>query len=161
MLSGWRWPSTDSIHLTLRFLGAVDAGVDDIARRSWAEAVHGHGPFELRLGSLERFPARGQPRILWAGVESDPTLTVLVCSLERATRRLGFAPETREFRPHLTLARARRGERTTLPEGLPAPLMAPPFAVSEVILFQSVLRPGGARYTALECYRLDASGSGD
>ncbi len=85
----------------------------------------------------------------------------LADSLERVARDLGFAPETREFRPHLTLARARRGERAKLPERLSAPLVAPPFPVSEVILFQSVLHPGGARYTALERYRLDTAGSGE
>ena len=123
--------------------------------------VRGHGPFELELGLLGCFPERGRPRILWAGVESDPALTALAASLEHTARGLGLEPETREFHPHLTLARRRRGERATLPEGLTAPLAAVSFAVSEVILFQSVLHPGGARYTALERYRLDVAASGD
>lgn len=160
-ISGWRWRSIDTIHLTLRFLGAVDAGIDDVARRTWAEAVRGHRPFQLRLGPLGHFPERGRPRILWAGVESDTALTALASSLECAARRLGFESDARAFRPHLTLARARRGERATLPEGLAAPLAAPPFAVSEVILFQSVLQSDGARYTALERFRLDVAASGD
>ena len=151
----------DSIHLTLRFLGAVDAGIDVAARRGWAEAIRGHGPFDLKLESIGCFPERGRPRILWAGLEPDPALTALVDSLERTARRLGFEPETREFRPHLTLARARRGEPSKLPKGSSTPLAAPPFAVSEVILFQSVLHPSGARYTALERYCLDAAGSGE
>ncbi len=158
--SGWRWANIDSIHLTLRFLGAVEAGIDDVARRAWPKVVRGYGPFELELGSLGCFPERGRPRILWAGVESDPALTALAASLERVARGLGFEPESREFHPHLTLARARRGERATLPEGLAAPL-ASSFVVSEVILFQSVLHSGGPRYTALERYRLDVAASGD
>lgn len=160
-MTGWRWANVDSIHLTLRFLGAVEAGVDDVARRTWAEAVRGHGPFKLRLGSLGFFPERGRPRILWVGVESDRRLTALAASLERAARGLGFESETREFHPHLLLARARRGERATLPEGFAAPLEAESFVVSEVILFRSVLHLGGARYTALECYRLNVAASED
>jgi len=81
-------------------------------------------------------------------------LVALASSLENAARSLGFAHETREFRPHLTLARARRGERARLPDEMSAALEAPPFAVSELILFQSVLHSGAARYTALERYRL-------
>ena len=160
-MSGWRWPHIDTIHLTLRFLGTVDAGIDDVARGAWAEAVRGHPRFELRLGPLGCFPERGRPRILWAGIESDSALTALASSLECASRRLGFESDTRVFHAHLTLARARRGERATLPESLAAPLAAPPLVVSEVILFQSVLHPGGPRYTALERYRLNVAASGD
>ena len=151
---GWRWSRVDAIHLTLRFLGDVDADRDVVARRGWARAVRGHGPFELRLGSLGSFPERGRPRILWAGIERNPALVALASSLESAARDVGFADETREFRPHLTLARARRGKRAALPKEVFAALVAPAFAVSELILFQSVLHSGGARYTALERYRL-------
>jgi len=153
-VSGWRWLRGDAIHLTLRFLGGIDPRIDDEARRRWAETVRGFAPFELRLGSLGGFPERGRPRILWAGIDADPVLIALGTALERSARSLGFEPETRLFRPHLTLARARRGERATLLEDMPIELAAPPFSVTEVILFQSVLDPGGARYTALERYRL-------
>lgn len=153
-MHGWRWLNSDSIHLTLRFLGTVEQHVDEQARSHWARAVAEHAPFDLRFGSLGRFPERGRPRILWAGVEPDPGLRALVSDLEDAARGLGFESESREFRPHLTLARAPRGARVTLPEDWPSRPSAAVFSVSEVILFQSVLHPAGARYTALERYRL-------
>lgn len=138
----------------MRFLGEVDERTDATARRCWAETVRGHAPFELRPGPLGGFPTRGRPRILWVGVDADPELGRLVESLEVAARHAGFAPETRSYRPHLTLARARRAERTTLPGEDVVVLPAAPWIASEVVLYQSVLHPAGARYTALERYRL-------
>ena len=120
-----------------------------------------HAPFELRLDLPGRFPERGRPRILWAGIQPSPSLDTLAAALESAARESGFAPETREFRPHLTLARAKRGPPPTLPDDLAEPLRAPAFAVSEVILFESVLDRSGARYTALARFGLDAAVSRD
>jgi len=160
-LSGWRWPRIDGVHLTLRFLGDVDADRDAVARRAWYDAVRMHAPFELRLDLPGRFPERGRPRILWAGIQPSPSLDTLAAALESAARESGFAPETREFRPHLTLARAKRGPPPTLPDDLAEPLRAPAFAVSEVILFESVLDRSGARYTALARFGLDAAVSRD
>ncbi|NIM01274.1 MAG: RNA 2',3'-cyclic phosphodiesterase [Acidobacteria bacterium] len=153
-LAGWRWSRADSIHLTLRFLGEVDADTDNGARRQWKEAVWAHKPFELRPGPPGWFPPRGRPRVLWASVDASRELDRLAESLEQAARRAGFEPETRAFRPHLTLARARRNERAGVPGAGEPPLAAPAVTVSEVVLYQSVLHPAGARYTALERYRL-------
>ncbi len=157
--SGWRWPDIESVHMTLRFLGTVDAAVDEVARRRWAQAVRGTGSFELRLSAPGVFPPRGRPRILWAGVDADAALSELAAALERAARDLGFEPELREFRPHLTIARARKGCRASVPD-LGGEFCAPSFEATEVILFRSVLHPDGARYTALERYPLDPAAAG-
>lgn len=143
-----------SIHLTLRFLGEVDGKVDKRARRHWSETVPAHPSFEVRPGPTGWFPPRGRPRVLWVGVAGDGSLERLAASLEQAAREVGLEPETRSFRPHLTIARARRDERAERPEDGLAAFAAPPVTVSEVVLYQSVLQPGGPRYTALERYRL-------
>ena len=123
-------------------------------RRLCQDAVARVEPFEIELGEAGRFPPRGRPRILWRGVGPAGPLTALARRLEDAARELGFRAEERPFRPHLTLARARRGERATLPAGddpLPA---AGPFRVERATLFRSVLHPSGARYTALDHFPL-------
>jgi 2'-5' RNA ligase len=153
-LRGWRWLSIDSIHLTLKFLGNVDAERDRRARSAWAETVAAQRGMVLRLSGTGAFPRRGRPRVLWAGVAADPALETLVLALNRVAEGLGFDRDERRFRPHLTLARARRGQAAERPSetaGAPGPAE---FAVERVTLFQSVLHPSGARYTALEHYRL-------
>jgi 2'-5' RNA ligase len=57
-----------------------------------------------------------------------------------------FQPDKRSFWPHVTLARVRRGRHPgpVTAEPPDAPLDAP-----EVVLYQSLLSPSGARYKAL------------
>lgn len=155
-LRGWRWLSIDSVHLTVRFLGDVDAARDRRARVLWAETVAAHETVDLRLSAIGAFPLRGRPRVLWAGVASSPPLAALAGDLDSAAESLGFDAEGRAFRPHLTLARARRGESPDRPSAAAGRLHAPAFRVETVTLFRSVLQRSGPRYTALEHYRLAA-----
>ncbi len=48
-----------------------------------------------------------KPRAIVARVKADPALMDLQASQERRLRRLGLPPETRNFTPHVTLARLR------------------------------------------------------
>jgi 2'-5' RNA ligase len=154
--SGWRALPADALHLTLRFLGEVSEDRDRSARRAFRAAASEVSGFELRIGGLGAFPARGRPRILWLGVaEPSGRLLELQAVLERAAQALGFAPESREFHPHLTLARSRTGGAARGPAGGEA---AGTWLerVGRATLFQSVLSPAGARYTLLESFPLAA-----
>lgn len=149
--SGWRWVDPGGVHLTLRFLGEVSGSQDDALRGRWRRVAADHGPFEVRLSAPGTFPARGRPRVLWVSVTDGPRgpLARLSGGLERAAREAGLDPDERPFRPHLTLARARRGERPAVCEPWPEPhAVASP--ARELVLFLSRLGAGGARYTALE-----------
>ena len=152
---GWRWIDPQAIHLTLRFLGETDDDQDRRGRSAWREAAAGFGPLRLRLGGVGRFPARGPARVLWLGVRArDPAveraLHDLARRLEQAAVALGYPAERRRFRPHLTLARARRGERPNEPPQVPGSEAEVETSFTELVLFQSELRPEGARYTVLE-----------
>jgi 2'-5' RNA ligase len=103
---------------------------------------------DLRLGAALRLPPGRRARVLaLALAEGAGSLGDLAREVEAVCRRLGHAPETRRFTAHLTLARARQGE--SLPPALTGALDAPPqpgWRASEVLLFESVLRPGGPEY---------------
>ena len=67
-----RWLAPEQQHLTLRFIGEVDNGaVHEIAE---ALATVPARPFELTLKGLGHFPPRGEPRVLWVGVDKNPEL---------------------------------------------------------------------------------------
>jgi 2'-5' RNA ligase len=140
----------------LRFLGEVGADRDASARDAWRRAAAAHPAVRLRVGGLGVFPANGRPRVLWAGVEEispGGALVSLASALEGAARAVGFEPEERPFRAHLTLARAARdGRATRRPEG--NPLVASELLADEVVLFRSELGPGGARYSRIEGFSL-------
>jgi 2'-5' RNA ligase len=155
-LRGWRWVRAEGIHLTLRFLGEVDAGLDARARSAWERVARDGAPFRIRLTRPGRFPQRGAPRVLWVGleeIEPGEALAGLAAGLERNARELGWQAEERPFRPHLTLARRQRGAR---PDGPPEEVRAVGAEgwVRRIVLFRSRLDRSGARYTALASFAL-------
>jgi 2'-5' RNA ligase len=156
---GWRWVQPGNIHLTLRFLGEVPAEHERGRRDLWSTAAAHVSPFSFRLQGIGSFPPRGRPRVLWVGVREqggERRLEQLAADLEAAARGAGFEHENRPFRPHLTLARAERSGRATLPELLQyGPGAA--LDVDHATLFQSQLLPAGARYSVLESFALGAS----
>ena len=95
--------------------------------------------------------------MLWAGLEGG-TLSTLAEASEAALAPLGFPREERQFRPHLTIGRWREGARggDTLRQELERwrhhDFGASP--VGEAVLFQSVLKRGGAEYTPLNIFPL-------
>ena len=100
---GARWTPPEHMHLTLRFLGDVDdpAG-DDLADALGMIAAE---PFALRLAGVGQFGDRRRARVLWAGVEACAELLALQAAIESLVVRLGHAPESRRYHPHVTLAR--------------------------------------------------------
>jgi 2'-5' RNA ligase len=154
---GWRWVRPEGIHLTVRFLGEVETGLDAASREAWRAAAGGVQPFDIRLGRLGRFPKGGAPRVLWVGIEEvggGGQLPALAESVEQAARDAGFDAEKRPFRPHLTLARASRRERPRWAEGIEIE-QGEAVRVGQLILFSSQLHPAGARYTAIDRFMLE------
>ena len=155
-LTGWRWVRPDGIHLTVRFLGEVAEADDARQRAAWRDAAASCPRVRFQVGGTGVFPPRGAPRVLWAGVGGiDPAdgLKRLSEAVERAAWSQGFRPETRPFRPHLTVARAdRRGRPEPPPESDAAVLGE--IEAREIVLFQSRLDPRGAQYTRLDAFPL-------
>src|SRR5690606_8317778 len=93
-----RWVDPAGTHLTLAFLGNVDAGrvgEIDAALRAPAAASP---PFELRTAALGAFPNARRPRQLWLGVEGDlHQLGELQDRVVGALEPLGFPRERRPF----------------------------------------------------------------
>ncbi len=103
---GARWTEPEQMHLTIRFIGEVEEHVfDEIRDGLGSVSVE---PFPLTLRGVGHFPPRGQPRVLWVGVERSDALRILHQRVDAALVRSGVAPERRKFAPHVTLARLRR-----------------------------------------------------
>ena len=103
-----KWVDPYSIHLTLKFLGSI--AVDRISEitRAMEEAIQGIPPFHLEVKDLGVFPNLRRVQVAWVGISGEvDKLSQLQQHLESNLARLGFAPESRPFTPHLTLARLR------------------------------------------------------
>ncbi len=149
-----RWVRTENLHVTLKFIGNVDAGKLDAIRAALAEVCSG-GAVELHFRGLGFFPNEKRPRVLWAGIEASPHLVTLAADIDARLEKLGIPHETREFSPHLTLARFD-------PPGISEKLCAAALEnaarefgavrTGEFHLFESKTRPTGAEYTRLSSF---------
>src|SRR5262249_35118467 len=103
---GARWVEEDQMHFTLRFIGEVDGkifrAIEDALANIQADAL------TLTLKGVGHFPPRGQPRILWVGLEKNEALLQLKNKIDHALRRVGVESDKRKFFPHITLARLRQ-----------------------------------------------------
>jgi 2'-5' RNA ligase len=155
-----RWVARDALHLTLRFLGDADADRHlDYALRLEPRLLE-LPAFELRTTSPGLLPDRGKPRVVMIALACDgPGLGDLAELCERTARECGYVPETRPFRPHVTLCRIKDGaasggrrEWSALLDRFDPGwrcLSSPPFTIGETVLFESVPGAGGSRYTPL------------
>lgn len=141
----------ENLHITLKFLGAVDEGRIDVLAEALRDAVDGHRAFVLEIVGLGAFPTATRPRVLWAGVgEGLEALAAIAARVERAMSAHGFPREDREFSPHVTLARVREPRRAPdLAEALAAGATRRfgRVAVEAIALMRSDLSPRGARYS--------------
>ena len=144
----------EGVHLTLKFLGEVDAGlIPEI--KSAMDAAAGTEPFDLSLGDAGVFPSPEAARVLWVGVAGElGCLKRLQSAVERSMSGLGFRPERRGFNPHITAGRIRdgvsRSDRRRVTRALFSHEYArPAIRVEGISLIRSVLHPDGAIYESV------------
>ena len=129
----------ERLHLTLAFLGRADEGqlaaVHEAADRLVAP----------RLGvTLEAPDCWRRPQALIARPMGATTeLVAAAARLWQLLGEVGFEPETRPYRPHVTLARKVRAEPA---EGLPRLTGPVSWRHSEFVLVNSVSGPQGLSY---------------
>ncbi len=152
-ISGARWIDAENYHITLRFIGDVDERMaseaadilDEIRRPS----------FVVTLEGLSWFGA-DKPRAIVARIKPTAPLIELQNDHERRLRRIGLAPEPRNFTPHVTLARLRSASQAAVADYLSArgALIAPPFEAARFVLFSARDSVGGGPYVVEAAYPL-------
>ncbi|MGQ9824209.1 MAG: RNA 2',3'-cyclic phosphodiesterase [Desulfotomaculales bacterium] len=159
-----KWVEEENLHLTLQFLGNVEASRVSAILAGMQSTVGNFPAFRLRISGLGFFPDARRPRVLWAGTAGDlSSLRQLQKLVEKANLSFGFGPEKREFSPHLTLARLRspRGLGPLIKkveESKDAAADLGELAVSSVDLMKSELGPRGPAYTLLGAAGLNPAG---
>jgi RNA 2',3'-cyclic 3'-phosphodiesterase len=148
-----RWVRAENAHLTLAFLGEVDEALVPRLEAVLERVAGRHPPLTLTLEGGGGFGSSRRPRVLWLDLGGDvPLLADVHADLWGELVPLGFEPERRDFRPHLTLARAKdpRGDPALAEcvEAL-AKVDLGEARIGRLVLFRSHLSPKGARYQAL------------
>lgn len=152
----WRFGAPANLHITLQFLGDVDRGRTSSLTSLISSAVKDVPIFGVELGEAGSFPERGAPRILHvAAGRGRQELVGLAGRVTSALQGAGFYPD-KPFAPHITLGRQRQGTSggagdtaSRWHEAFSRFRAANPPAsweVSEVLLMESILGPGGPTY---------------
>ena len=155
-----RWIRPEGVHVTLKFLGEVQVRQLPAVKLAVQEAVVGNSPFELELSNIGMFGGREGLRIMWVGIAGDVLrLEKLVRDANAALAVVGFEPERRPFRPHLTLGRVRdeistrhRAEIEVAVGKMEIP--ASSWRTNQVSLMRSRLTTTGAHYEVLATFPL-------
>ena len=155
---GARWVRPEGIHVTLKFIGYTDDKNFDSICAALAP-VRPDQPVEMELRGLGFFPNERRPRVLFCEVEASASLARLAGDIDGALEPLGVARETREFVPHLTLARIEPGK---ISPGEVQKLVRTAQELegkgfgstreTEFYLFESILKQTGAEYKRLRAF---------
>ncbi|MBI4303902.1 MAG: RNA 2',3'-cyclic phosphodiesterase [Chloroflexi bacterium] len=158
--SSARWVDPENIHLTLNFLGNIDAAKTGEITEAMEEAAQGIPPFQLEVKELGVFPNLKRVQVVWVGISGEvDKLMQLQQGLETNLAILGFAPEERKFTPHLTLARVRNEASFEERQKLGQLIASTQFEggtirVDAISLMRSELTRAGPIYTRLSLVKL-------
>lgn len=148
-----RWVRPEGIHLTLKFMGNIPAGMVEQVLAALPSVTKDFSPFSLAMSGLGAFPSLRKPRVLWAGLEGDlEVLSALQQAVDEAVGDLGLPREQRPFSPHLTLGRVRReaseGQLRRIAEVVGAGQLpsTPSWTADTVNLMRTELDPAGSRH---------------
>jgi len=148
-------------HLTLRFLGeTTDEEMGRVAT-ACATAAAADGAFGVAFGPLGVFPNARRPRVVWVGLHKGVApLLALHRRLEDALLSMKVVAGRERYTPHVTLARVHDEAAPSARAALGALIANRPprdhyrCAIDRLSLVQSILVPGGARYTVLQQWPL-------
>jgi 2'-5' RNA ligase len=146
------WVPPDRMHVTLRFLGEVEAGLATSVAAVMAPSFE-TPRFTLTLGNPGVFPARGAPRTCWLSIVTGlDSLRALAGEASSRLLALAIPPEPRPFAPHVTLARVREAGGLRGTAWLAGATVASDAGgiVDAITLFESRLSSTGPTYTALQ-----------
>lgn len=149
------WTRREQFHLTLKFLGAVEASRVEELAEAVRGACRGFGVLNLRAEGVGCFPNLRHPRVIWVGVRDEQEqLSSLADKIE--TTASGFTLEEREerFSGHITLGRIKElyhSENEKLVQ-MAQDMAQRPFGqwrAETMAIMRSELTPHGPRYTEL------------
>lgn len=144
-----RWVRQEGVHLTLKFLGDIDKRilpkVVDVVKQVTARFQ----PLMLATADLGAFPKHDKAQVLWLGVTGDiDLLKTLQEQIDVALESIGFKPERRKFKAHITVGRVRRKPVKIDKRALKV-LRPIHFSIDRVSVMKSDLHPDGAVYTPM------------
>lgn len=160
-----KWVEPQNIHLTLKFLGEIDAVTLSKISDILEDTAKDKNAFHIRISCLGAFPKINYPKVLWLSIDKgDNEVKEIAKQLKEKIAKAGVPREDRPFSTHITIGRTRStlnrerlvqdlknlalhkslaGQSATIIGGLE-------FVVTKLIIFKSSLTPKGPIYEGLK-----------
>ncbi|MBT1279694.1 RNA 2',3'-cyclic phosphodiesterase [Thermoanaerobacter sp. CM-CNRG TB177] len=100
-----RWTHKDNFHITLKFLGEVEAESITEIEDAVKVAAKSINPFYIKFDKVGFFKGNKDMRVLWVGTEENPFLNKLHDNIDEELHKIGFKKDERKFTSHITIAR--------------------------------------------------------
>ncbi|MCU0460964.1 MAG: RNA 2',3'-cyclic phosphodiesterase [Bacteroidales bacterium] len=152
------WTDPSNIHLTLAFLGDTEDELIKMVSIMLKQKCTGFGCFRFNLTGAGVFKNYRDPKVIWAGIESNEKLSQLNEKIMTGLKDAGFSLDERPFKPHLTLGRIKSiGHPDILKSALEKyqDVKIQEVEVKEVTLFESILKPAGPVYKSISEFSLE------
>ncbi len=150
------WVPRENYHITLRFLGDIDASIipdlDELSRVLSARV----SPFDCLLDRIGAFPSIDRARVLWVGGLIPISFERLARALSAGLADLGFPRAKKDSVVHVTLARIKDKPDPGLADAIEriSPIRPVSLTVDRIVLMESTLSAQGSVYTPLFTKRL-------
>jgi len=150
-LEGVKAVESENVHVLLKFFGEIEENdVDKI--KKVMDDFSGAGVLQLELKEIGAFPKPEFARVVWIGAHSNK-LVELQAILEEKLEAIGFNRDTRNYKPHVTLARIKKIPSKEVQDILSDRSFGITSA-NEISLFKSKLTSQGPIYTVLHTIKL-------
>jgi 2'-5' RNA ligase len=113
-------------------------------------------PYILKIKGVGFFPPRNTPRILWFGINPPEEIISMQSKIEKACVNIGLQAESRNFHPHITVARLNNPHREKIAEFIVSNSLfsSEQFEVSQFHLYRSHLGKVQSHYEKLISFQL-------
>jgi len=152
-----KWVEPGNIHITLKFFGETDETRIPAIRTALGEAAGMSQGFTMNIRRTGIFGSRYDPRVIWFGIDREPSLELLAANTVRALSKAGWEPDRQNFVPHLTIGRIRELKDKNLFQQVIDTYRDASIQqqqVREIILYESILRKEGPLYLKLAAFPL-------
>lgn len=151
------WTNSEQMHVTVKFFGETNtnsiAAIDACIRNSITN-IHS---FNISVLGLSIFGSSYQPKVLYAKIDDNNNFEKIFLQLQQNLIEIGYLQNRQNFVPHISLGRIKKlTDKQYFQNFLKTFIIEKhdKITINELTLFESILKPEGAKHYILENYKI-------